>query len=142
MSVGITIKWNYSARVLSHYPLKVFWGVWIDSFDIKPGFTLVPKLRSFNIYFSRVNSLISSYNIYDNKFVLNIVTILFCYGIGEATAIVLPLTAAPLYVGFSSVYGKLYQMKFLFSRWECCRKDWNGDADAASQVVCYRRNEN
>lgn len=76
----------------------------------------MPKLRSFNRYISRLNSLISLHNIYDNKFVLNIVTILFCYGIGEATAIVLPLTAAPLYVRFSSVYGKLYQMTFLFSR--------------------------
>lgn len=76
------------------------------------------KLKSFNRYISRVNSLIFSYNIDNNKFVLIIVTILFCYGIDEATAIVLPLTAAPLYVRFSSVsvYGKLYQMTFLFSR--------------------------
>lgn len=76
----------------------------------------MPKLKSFNRYISRVNSLITSYDIYDIKIVLNIVTILFCYGIGEATAIVLPLTAVPLYVRFSSVYGKLYQMTFLFSR--------------------------
>lgn len=76
----------------------------------------MPKLKSFNRCISRVNSLISPHNIYDNKFVLNIVTIFFCYGISEATAIVLPLTSAPLYVRFSSVYGKLYQMTFLFSR--------------------------